>query len=126
MLIRWLADLVVGLHLLFVAFVVLGGLLTLRWPRVAWIHVPAALWGIAVEYAGWICPLTPLENWLRRQAGQAGYPGGFVEHYLLPLLYPADLARPTQWVLGTLVLAINVAIYGHLLAKRKGSRSSLS
>lgn len=126
MLFRWLADLVVGLHLFFVAFVVLGGLLALRWPRVAWIHLPAALWGVAIEYAGWICPLTPLENRLRLLAGEAGYPGGFIEHYLLPALYPAGLARPTQWVLGTLVLAINLAIYGWLLHKRKGSRSSLA
>jgi hypothetical protein len=126
MIFRWLADLTVGLHLLFVAFVVLGGLLALRWPRVAWIHLPAALWGIVVEYAGWICPLTPLEVWLRHRAGQAGYSGGFIEHYLLPVLYPAGLDQPTQWLLGTLVLGINSAIYGWLLLKRKGSRSSLA
>jgi hypothetical protein len=126
MIFRWLADLVVGLHLLFVAFVVLGGLLALRWPRAAWIHLPAALWGAVVEYAGWICPLTPLEQWLRLRSGQAGYSGGFIDHYLLPILYPAGLDRPIQWLLGSLVLGINGAIYGWLLVKRKGSRSSLS
>ncbi|HJW24853.1 MAG TPA: DUF2784 domain-containing protein [Rhodocyclaceae bacterium] len=126
MVFRWLADLTVGLHFAFVAFVVLGGLIALRRPRAAWLHLPAALWGILVEYAGWICPLTPLEQWLRLRAGQAGYGGGFVEHYLLPVLYPAGLGRPTQWLLGTLVLAINAAVYGWLLWKRKGSRSSLS
>lgn len=126
MIFRWLADLVVGLHLFFVTFVVLGGLLALRRPRLAWLHLPAALWGILIEYAGWICPLTPLENWLRLRAGQSGYAGGFVEHYLLPVLYPAGLDRPTQWLLGTLILGINGAVYGWLLAKRKGSRSSLA
>lgn len=126
MVFRWLADLTVGLHLAFVVFVVLGGLIALRRPRAAWLHLPAALWGILVEYAGWICPLTPLEQWLRLRAGEAGYGGGFVEHYLLPVLYPAGLGRPSQWLLGTLVLAINVAVYGWLLYKRKGSRSSLS
>lgn len=126
MVFRWLADLTVGLHLAFVVFVVLGGLVALRRPRAAWLHLPAALWGILVEYAGWICPLTPLEQWLRLLAGEAGYGGGFVEHYLLPVLYPAGLGRPSQWLLGTLVLAINVAVYGWLLYKRKGSRSSLS
>lgn len=126
MVFRWLADLTVGLHFAFVVFVVLGGLIALRRPRAAWLHLPAALWGVLVEYAGWICPLTPLEQWLRLRAGQAGYGGGFVEHYLLPVLYPAGLGRPSQWLLGTLILAINAAIYGWLLRKRKGSRSSLS
>lgn len=119
MIFRWFADLVVGFHLLFVAFVVLGGLLALRWPRVAWIHLPATLWGILIEYTGWICPLTPLEQWLRARAGQSGYPGGFIDHYLLPILYPADLTRPTQWFLGTLVLGINGALYGFLLRKAR-------
>lgn len=124
MIFRWLADLVVGLHLLFVAFVVLGSLLALRWPRVAWIHLPTALWGVLVEYAGWICPLTPLEQWLRLRAGQAGYPGGFIEHYLLPILYPAGLDRPTQWLLGTLVIIINGTVYGAILWRAQRDKAA--
>src|SRR5207237_1335099 len=80
----------------FVGFVGLGGFLAGRWSRVAWLHVPCALWGAVIEYQGWVCPLTPLENDLRRRAGLAGYAGGFVEHYVLPVLYPAGLTRPTQ------------------------------
>lgn len=109
---RWLADLVVVLHLLFVAFALFGGLLARRWPRAAWLHLPAAAWAVLMEYAGWPCPLTPLEQWLRRQAGEAGYAGGFVEHYLLPLLYPPELPPPTRWLLGSVVLAVNAAVYG--------------
>ncbi|MCT9117177.1 DUF2784 domain-containing protein [Cupriavidus gilardii] len=107
----WLADAVVVLHLLFVAFVVAGGALLWRWPRVAWLHLPAALWGATVEWTGWICPLTPLENRLRLAAGEHGYAGGFVEQYLLPLLYPQALTRETQLWLGALVVGINVAVY---------------
>ena len=107
----FLADLVVGVHLLFVLFVVLGGLLALRWQRVAYLHIPAAIWGAAIELAGWICPLTPLENSLRTQAGSAGYSGGFVEHYILPVLYPSALTRDVQLILGFLVVAVNIAIY---------------
>lgn len=113
-----LADLVVGLHVVFVAFVVLGGLLVLRWPRVAYVHVPAAVWGAAIEFAGWTCPLTPLENWLRRQAGDSGYSGGFIENYLLPVLYPSALTRDIQLVLGLLVIAINLAIYGYVWRRK--------
>jgi hypothetical protein len=114
----FLADLVVGAHFLFVLFVVLGGLLALRWPRVAYLHVPAAIWGAAIELAGGICPLTPLENWLRRQAGGAGYSGGFIEHYLLPVLYPTALNRDVQLVLGFLVIAVNLTIYAYVFRKR--------
>jgi Protein of Unknown function (DUF2784) len=116
---RALADLVLTLHLGFVLFVVFGGLLVIRWPRLAWIHVPAALWGVIIEYAGWICPLTPLENWLRSSGGEAGYAGGFIEHYLLPTLYPQGLTRGTQFVLGSLVLMINAAAYGALLLRTR-------
>ena len=112
-----LADFVVVLHFLFVLFVVLGGLLVLRWPRVAWLHIPAAIWGAAIELAGGICPLTPLENSLRRQAGGTGYSGGFVEHYILPVLYPSDLTRSIQIVLGLLVIALNLAIYAQVFVK---------
>lgn len=111
MLYRVLADLVVVLHLGFVLFAVLGGLLALRWPRAAWIHLPAAIWGAGIEFVQGICPLTPLENHFRSLGGEAGYPGGFVEHYLLPVLYPAGLSRNVQWGLGIFVVLLNVAIY---------------
>ena len=116
-----LADAVLVLHFLFVAFVVAGGLLVLRWPRIAWLHLPAAAWGVVIEFAGWICPLTPLENHLRARAGQTPYMGGFVEYYLLPVLYPEGLTRETQYALGLAVLALNVAVYGFVV-RRWGSR----
>ncbi len=109
-----LADLVVAAHFLFVLFVVLGGLLVLRWPRVAYLHIPAAIWGAAIEFLGWICPLTPLEHWLRRRSGGAGYSGGFIEHYILPVLYPSALTREIQLILGFLVIAVNLGIYGYV------------
>jgi hypothetical protein len=106
-----LADFVVGFHLGFVLFVVLGGLLVLRWPWVAWLHLPAAVWGALIEFAGWVCPLTPLENRLRRATGTAEYAGGFVEHYLLPVLYPVGLTRGAQYLLGACVVVVNAAVY---------------
>src|SRR5918994_5334986 len=112
---RILADLVVGVHALFVVFVVLGGLLALRWPGVAAVHLPAAVWGTLIEFRGWVCPLTPLEKSLRASAGQAGYEGGFIEHYLLPVLYPIGLTRGVQLIFGSLVIAVNVLIYGLVL-----------
>jgi len=112
------ADLVASLHLAFVVFVVSGGLLVLRWPRSAWVHLPAAAWGASLELMGWICPLTPLENRLRHEAGLAGYEGGFVEHYLLPVLYPGSLTRSVQIVLGLSVLLINATLYGWMLRRR--------
>jgi uncharacterized protein DUF2784 len=119
---RALADLILGLHLAFVLFVVLGGLLVLKWPRAAWLHVPAAIWGVLIEYTGWICPLTPLENLLRARGGEAGYGGGFIEHYIQPLLYPAGLTRGTQFVLGSLALMLNLTAYAVLFArKRRGA-----
>lgn len=123
MLYRALADLVVILHLGFVVFAVGGALLVLRWRRLAWVHVPAAIWAALIEFAGWICPLTPLEKWLRTQGGGSGYPGGFVAHYILPILYPRGLTREVQIVLGILVVLINVGIYGWLIA-RKARRAS--
>ena len=116
---RTLADLVVIVHIAFVGFVVLGGLLVLRRPRLAWLHVPAAVWGVMIEFAGWMCPLTPLENAFRLRGGDAGYAGGFVEHYLLPVLYPGALTRGIQLVLGSIVLALNLAVYGALIARRR-------
>jgi hypothetical protein len=117
MLSRALADGVVLLHAAFVAFVMLGGFLAWRWRVVLWAHVPAALWGAAIEYAGWMCPLTPLENALRARAGLEGYRGGFVEHYVIPLLYPAGLTRPAQAVLGTVVVVVNLVAYTILIRR---------
>ena len=112
MLYQVFADLVVILHLAFVAFALFGGLLALWRRRVVWVHLPAVLWAAAVEFGGWICPLTPLETWLRMQGGEGGYNSDFIEHYILPLLYPAGLTREEQIALGAVVLAVNLAIYG--------------
>ncbi len=106
-----LADVVLLSHLAFVLFVVLGGLLVLRWPRAAWVHAPCALWGIWVVVAGWVCPLTPLENDLREAAGGAVYEGGFLSHYVSALLYPPGLTRSAQLALGLATLALNVGVY---------------
>lgn len=98
-------------HLAFIVFVLLGGLLLLKWPKLAWIHLPAAVWGVLIEFFGWWCPLTKWENYFLREAGRAGYDGGFVAHYLMPLIYPAGLTRGTEIAIGLLVLIINVSIY---------------
>jgi hypothetical protein len=119
MLYRLLADAVLLLHLLFVAFVLGGGLLALRWRWMPWLHLPALAWGATVEFTGWICPLTPLENILRAAGGEAGYSGGFVEHYLLPMLYPAALTREAQWLLGGGLLAFNAVVYLLLWLRRR-------
>ncbi|MCJ1887758.1 DUF2784 domain-containing protein [Pseudomonas sp. LA21] len=118
MLARLAADAVVLLHLGFILFVLLGGLLVLRWPRLAWLHLPAAAWGMAVEFLHLYCPLTPLENHFRQAAGDLGYDGGFIEHYLIPLIYPAGLTEAIQIGLGLVVLAINLPPY-LLLARRR-------
>ncbi len=106
------ADAVLLLHGLFIVFVVGGAALLWRWPRVAWLHLPAALWGAYAELSGTLCPLTPLENHLRRLAGERGYDSGFIEHYLLPLIYPEGLTRETQWWLGASVVLLNGLLYG--------------
>ena len=106
-----LADLVLVVHFGFIVFALLGALLALRWPSVLWAHAPAAVWAVAIELGGWICPLTPLENRLRSAGGAAGYPGGFIEHYLLPVIYPPGLTREVQIVLGLALFAINVLVY---------------
>ena len=111
MLYHALADFIVLLHLAFILFVVLGGLLALRWRWVVWIHLPAALWGALVEFLGWLCPLTPLESTLRRAAGSPGYSESFVDRYLLPVVYPSDLTREIQVLLGFGVLAANALVY---------------
>jgi hypothetical protein len=118
------ADAVVAFHFAFVVFVVTGGLLVWRWPRVAWAHLPAAIWGALIETTGVICPLTPLEKWLRVQAGLASYDGGFIAHHMTPILYPAGLTRPVQLLLGAFVIVLNVAVYAGWLRRRRQARSS--
>jgi hypothetical protein len=117
MLYRFLADLVVLCHLVFVLFAATGGLLVLRWPVVAWIHVPAAVWGALVEFGGWICPLTPLENWLRLRGNAMAYSGEFIDHYIMPILYPSGLTREIQIILGLAILVVNVSIYGYIIVR---------
>ena len=117
----FLADTLVIIHLLFVVFVMAGGFLLRRWPKLIWLHLPAALWGVYIEFSGRICPLTPLENQLRASTGETGYSGGFVEHYLLPILYPDNLTAPIQWLLGGCVVIVNLVVYG--LAYRVYKRS---
>jgi hypothetical protein len=116
---RALADLVLVAHLTFVIFAVLGGLLVLRWRRAAWLQIPAAIWGVLIEYTGWVCPLTPLENSLRTRGGEAGYSGGFIEHYIQPFLYPAGLTRSTQIALGSLVVVLNLTAYGIVVSRMR-------
>ncbi len=115
MLYQRLADLVVVLHSSFVLFVLFGGLLVLRRPRLVWIHVPCAIWGVLIEFLGIICPLTPLEVWLRERGGSVGYTGGFIAHYLEGVLYPAGLTARLQIWLGTFALLVNLAIYARLV-----------
>jgi len=119
------AELIVAVHFAFVVFVVLGGLLALRWPRVAWIHLPAVIWGVLIEFTGWICPLTPLENRLRRAGGEAAYEGDFIAHYILPVLYPDGLTRTDQLMLGGVALAINVAVYAFVIVRHRRSRAKV-
>ncbi len=114
---RLAADAVVLLHVAFIVFVVLGGLLALRHPWVAILHLPTAAWAVLIESFGWICPLTPLEVELRVAGGEAGYHGGFVDRYIVPLVYPATLTRPVQWALAAFVFLVNVAIYGAVLSR---------
>ena len=116
---RLLADALVVLHLGFIVFVVAGGFAALRWPRIAWLHLPAVAWAIVVEATATICPLTPIENHWRRQAGDAGYPGGFVEHYLIPIVYPAGLTPRGQLALAFAVAAINLVVYVIVLRRRR-------
>ncbi|MEA2115794.1 MAG: DUF2784 domain-containing protein [Thermodesulfobacteriota bacterium] len=119
------ADTVVLLHLVFVLFAVLGSLLVLWRRYLLWLHLPAIIWAAWIEFRGGLCPLTPLENWLRRQGGMAGYQGGFIEHYVEPLLYPPGLTRTTQLILGAAVLIINCGLYGLLLFRIwRASRSA--
>lgn len=117
---RLAADALLLLHLGFILFVLAGGILCLRQPRWAWLHLPAVLWGVWVEWAGWICPLTPLENHFRALGAGNGYSGGFTEHYLIPLLYPEAMTVTLQWALGGLALGINLLVYARVLRKHRG------
>ena len=118
---RLLADVVVLVHFTFVLFVLFGGLLAWWSPRIAWVHLSAAAWGAAVEFGGWTCPLTPIEQWLRLKTGASAYDSDFMGEYVLPLLYPATLTSDVQFVLGMIVVVVNGTIYGWLLwNKRRG------
>jgi len=118
MLFQSLAELVLVFHLGFILFVLLGGLLTLRWPWMMWLHLPAISWAAALEFGGWICPLTPLENWLRHASGEAGFSGGFIDHYLVPVIYPVGLTPSIQWYLGFFVVLLNLALYSFVYSRR--------
>lgn len=120
---RFLADGLVLVHLLFIVFVIFGGVLVLRWPKLVLAHLPAVGWGVLVELTGWYCPLTPLENGLRQAAGDAGYTGSFIEHYLLPIIYPAGLTRGIQFAIAAAVIVVNLSIYGWLVYRWRSSRS---
>jgi hypothetical protein len=115
---KLLADFVLLLHFAFIIFVIFGGLLALKDVKWAWLHIPAAVWGVLVEFAGWICPLTPLENWLCSRAGAGTYQESFIAHYLLPLIYPTEFSRNVQIILGAGVVLISLLIYSLVLYKR--------
>ena len=115
----FLADTVVTLHFGFVLFAIFGGLLAFKWRRIVWVHVPVFVWAGMIEFGQWICPLTYLENWLREQGGEAAYTEGFVAHYIFPILYPIGLTPKNGALLGTLVFALNIAIYAILHRRRR-------
>jgi len=119
---RLLSNATVLLHLMFIAFIVFGGLLVLFWRRMAWVHLPLAIWGVVVQWMSWICPLTPLENWFRARSGTATYREGFVEHYVMPVLYPIGVDPRLHWVLGLVVLVANAAIYATVFRRRARHR----
>lgn len=118
MIAKFSADLLVVIHFAFILFVIFGGLLVLKWGKVSILHIPCALWGALIEFRGWICPLTPLENHFREAAGGAGYAGGFIDHYLVPIIYPEGLTQGVQVALGVIVLVINLSVYGVVLYRR--------
>ncbi|RKZ47507.1 MAG: DUF2784 domain-containing protein [Gammaproteobacteria bacterium] len=106
-----LADLVLIAHLLFIIFVIFGGLIVLKWHRAMWLHIPCAIWGALIEFFGWICPLTYLENYFRQLGNGGSYEGGFIQHYLMPIIYPQGLTTGIQILLGVIVAVINLVIY---------------
>ena len=118
MITRIIADAIVLLHLAFIVFVAIGGAFVVRWPRLACVHLPAVVWGAMVELAGWICPLTPLESRLRAAAGDTAYSGGFIDRYIMPIVYPPGLSRSLQIALGCAVIGLNVVIYGLVITRR--------
>lgn len=120
---RTAADLVLLTHFAFVLFVILGGVLVMRWPRLGWVHVPVAIYGAVIEFLGFVCPLTPLEIWLRHRGGEAGYTGGFIEHYITATLYPAGLTRHIQVVLGIGVLLVNAIAYAVVIRRARRPRA---
>lgn len=120
-----LVQIIILLHLFFILFVPLGGLLTFRRKWWAIIHIPAFIWGVLISFGDWICPLTPLENWLRIKGGESGFQGGFIEHYLLPVIYPHTMTRGLQMTIGITVLILNLVVYGVLISRilrKKGMR----
>ncbi|MBU4420120.1 MAG: DUF2784 domain-containing protein [Proteobacteria bacterium] len=119
MLYRLLADAIIIIHLIFILFVISGGLLLLRNKRWSIVHLPATFWAVIIEFKGWMCPLTPLENWFREKGGNAIYQGDFIEHYLLPIIYPADLPKGLQIIFGLSVIIINIAVYIWVLKKTR-------
>ena len=121
-----LSQLIVLLHLAFILFVVFGALLVLRWTKIVWIHIPFALWGMVVEYFNIICPLTPWENHFRRLAGNTVYESGFIEHYIIPLMYPEALSRNLQFILGSLVVVINLGIYSFIILRSLRKRKKVA
>ena len=121
---QFLADIALVAHLAFIAFVLGGGLSLLRWPRLVWLHLPAMIWGVFVEVAGWVCPLTPLENYFRMLAGGDVYQGDFIERYLLPLIYPAGLTPAIQLLLAGVVIVVNVIIYTLIVRERRRARQT--
>ena len=119
MIYSFLADLLVVFHLVFILYVMAGALLIFKWPKTLWLNMPACFWGMTVEITGWICPLTPWEIQLRRLAGEEGYTGSFIEHYLIPIIYPSGLTREVQMVLGGTVLIVNLCLYTLILIKKR-------
>jgi hypothetical protein len=121
-------DIIVLAHLGFIVFVALGGFLVVRWPKIALLHLPCVLWGVLIAFGGWICPLTHLEMHFRQLSGQVGYDGGFIDHYVIPIVYPAGLTRGMQIAFGVTILSVNVCAYGRLLKnltqRRKGRTAS--
>jgi hypothetical protein len=114
-----LANAIVLIHLAFIVFATLGGFLTWKWPRLVYVHLPALAWATWIGVTGDLCPLTPLENHLRVLAGQEGYEGGFIEYYILPVLYPVGLTRETQWILAAVLVAFNIVAYRGYIARRR-------
>ncbi len=123
MIYRIAADCILLLHLAFTLYTVLGGFLVLRRPSLLWVHLPTVLWGVVIEWADWVCPLTPLENFLRERSGEAGYAGGFIEHYVALILYPENLTIELRYLLGVGLVAANLIIYGYVFLKRRHPRS---